>query len=312
MIKDYQKFEKGPRVSNRIDMEQEHLIPIKPGFGGFDEPYERANVVFMGVPLDVTSSYRSGYRFAPAKIREASANLETYLTSAGLDVFERLNISDLGDIVITPTDLKASGNRITRLVKQVSGEGKMPVLLGGEHTLTYFALQAFDDVFVVQLDAHRDLRDEYMGDRLCHATVMRRVLDRLPPERLLQVGIRSCSKEEAEFARKAKIRTYTSEQVMDNTPSVVAEARRLARNSRVYLTIDLDVLDPAFAPGVATPEPGGPSTVELLRLVRELGKLNIWAFDVVELVPPHDDGTATFAAAKIIYELLAAVARSPK
>ncbi len=290
----------------------ENLIPIRPGFGGFDEPYERANVVFMGVPLDITSSYRSGYRFAPARIREASANLETYVAAAGLDVFERLNISDVGDLTIVPTDIEITGQRISRAVRHIHADGKMPVLLGGEHTLSYFAIRALKDVFVVHLDAHRDLRDEYMGDRICHATVMRRVLDYLPPARLLQIGVRSCSKEEDEFARKMRIKTYSSEQVIDDTPRIVAEARRLAGNSRVYLTIDLDILDPAFAPGVATPEPGGPSTIEILRLIRELGKLNIWAFDVVELVPPHDDGTTAFAAAKIIYELLAAIAGSPK
>ena len=290
----------------------EWLTPIRPGFGGFDEPYERANVVFVGVPLDITSSYRAGYRFGPAKIREASANLETYLMAAGLDVFERLNISDLGDLQVTPTDLKATGKRILRTVQRIKGDEKMPVLLGGEHTLTYFALQAFNDVFVVQLDAHRDLREEYMGDKICHATVMRRVLDRLSPERLVQIGVRSCSKEEAEFAQEAKILAYSSEQVIDDVPRIIAEVRKLVGKARVYLTIDLDVLDPAFAPGVATPEPGGPSTVEISRLVRELGKLNICAFDVVELVPPHDDGTAAFAAAKIIYELLAAIASSSK
>ncbi len=290
----------------------EWLTPVKPGFGGFDEPYERANVVFVGVPLDITSSYRSGYRFGPARIREASANLETYLMAAGLDVFERLNISDLGDLEVTPTDLKATGERILRTVQRIKGDEKMPVLLGGEHTLTYFAAQAFDDVFMVQLDAHRDLRDEYLGDKICHATVMRRVLDFLPPERLVQVGVRSCSKEEAEFAREAKILAYSSEQVIDDASRIIAEVRKLVGKARVYLTIDLDVLDPAFAPGVATPEPGGPSTVEISRLVRELGKLNICAFDVVELVPPHDDGTAAFAAAKIIYELLAAIASSSK
>ena len=293
-------------------MQMEWITPVRPGFGGFDEPYERANVVFLGVPLDATSSYRSGYRFGPARIREASANLETYLMSAGLDVFERLNISDLGDLTITPTDLRATGERISRSVQRVTKDGKMPILLGGEHTLSYFALQAFKDVFVVQLDAHRDLRDEYLGDKLCHATVMRRVLDHLPPERLLQVGIRSCSKEEAEFVREVGITTYTSEQIIDDASRIVAEVRKLVGGARVYLTIDLDVLDPAFAPGVATPEPGGPSTVEILQLVREFGKLDLLAFDVVELVPPHDDGTATFAAAKIIYELLAAMASSSK
>ncbi len=261
----------------------EWITPVRPGFGGFDEPYERANVVFLGVPLDVTSSYRSGYRFGPAS-----------------------------DLMITPTDLRATGERISRSVQKITKDGKMPILLGGEHTLSYFTLQAFKDVFVVQLDAHRDLRDEYLGDKLCHATVMRRVLDHLPPERLLQVGIRSCSKEEAEFAREEGITTYTSEQIIDDASRIVAEVRKLVGGARVYLTIDLDVLDPAFAPGVATPEPGGPSTVEILRLVREFGKLDLCAFDVVELVPPHDDGTAAFAAAKVIYELLAAMASSSK
>jgi agmatinase len=286
----------------------EHIIPVRPGFGGFDEPYDRARVVFLGVPLDVTSSYRSGMRFGPTRIREASANLETYLISAGLDVFESLGISDLGDLEITPTELESTGKRIEEAVRKIAGDGKAPALLGGEHTLTYFALRAFGDAFLVQLDAHRDLRDEYLGDRLCHATVMRRVLDTLPPERLVQVGIRSCSKEEAEFARVAKPQVFTTEQVIENPKHVAAEIRRLVGNADVYLTIDLDVLDPGFAPGVATPEPGGPSTLDLLKLVRELGKLKIRAFDVVELAAPYDDGRTAFAAAKIIYELLAAMA----
>ncbi len=286
----------------------EYIIPVRPGFGGFDEPYDRARVVFLGVPLDVTSSYRSGMRFGPARIREASANLETYLMSAGLDVFESLGISDLGDLEITPTELESTGMRIEEATRKIATDGKVPALLGGEHTLTYFALRAFGDAFVVQLDAHRDLRDEYLGDRLCHATVMRRVLDTLPPGRLVQVGIRSCSKEEAEFARTAKPPAYTTEQVMEDPKRVATEIRELVGDASTYLTIDLDVLDPGFAPGVATPEPGGLSTLELLKLVRELGKLKICAFDVVELAAPYDDGRTAFAAAKVIYELLAAMA----
>lgn len=290
----------------------EWITPVKPGFGGFDEPYESARVVFIGAPLDVTSSYRSGTRFAPSKIREASANLETYLMTAELDVFERLRISDLGDLIIMQTDLQTDGERIVRAVQRVMGDGKIPALLGGEHTITLFALRAFEDVFLIQLDAHLDLRDEYLGDRVCHATVMRRVLDFLPKDRLVQVGVRSCSKEEAEFAERAKIRAYSSEQVMESFPSVVADLREIVGDERVYLTIDLDVLDPAFAPGVTTPEPGGPLTTTVLRLVRELGKLNLCAFDVVELTPPYDNGTTAFAAARIIYELLAAMASLPK
>jgi len=288
-------------------MKFEELTPVRPGFGGFDFPYEKSQVVFLGVPLDITSSYRPGYRFAPAKIREASANIETYVMSAGVDVFEKLNISDLGDIVITPTDLKLTGEKITRVVKKILHDGKIPAVMGGEHTISYFVLKAFDDVTVIHLDAHRDLRDEYLGDRLCHATVMRRVLDQLPADRLIQLGVRSCSKDEAEFAENSGIRAYTSEHLIKEPEKIIANVKKIVKNSEVYLSIDLDVLDPAFAPGVSTPEPGGISTVELLRLLRELGKLNISGFDVVELVPPHDDGTTSFVAARIIYELLAAL-----
>jgi len=288
------------------------MMPIKPGFGGFDEPYERANVVFVGVPLDVTSSYRTGMRFAPARIRDASVNLETYLMSAELDVFERLGIADIGDLMLVPTDMNVSGGRIERVVRKLLDEGKVPAILGGEHTMTYFSSKVLGKAFLVQLDAHRDLRDEYLGDKLCHATVMRRVLDFLPQDRLIQVGVRSCSKEEAEFARTTRIQAYTTEQVLDDLQGIASDVRKKVGDASVYLSIDLDVLDPAFAPGVATPEPGGLSTLDVIKLVRELGKLNIRAFDVVELAAPHDDGKTAFAAAKIIYELLAAMSGSLK
>lgn len=295
-----------PRTHQGV-MKFEHLVQVKPGFGGFEEPYERARVVFLGIPLDLTSSYRTGMRLAPSRIREASMNLETYQLSMGLDVFERVGIADLGDVAIVPTDLNATGLRIERVVKKLCEDGKVPALLGGEHTITYFAAKAMGEPFLLQLDAHRDLREEYSGDRLCHATVARRVLDFLPAERLLQVGVRSCSKEEADFAREKRIETYTTEQLLQDPKGVLAGIRAKVGNARVYLSLDLDVLDPAFAPGVATPEPGGVSTLDVLKLARELGKLNLCGFDIVELAPPHDHETTAFAAARIIYELLAAI-----
>lgn len=288
-------------------MKFEDLIPIRPGFGGFDFPYEKSQVVFLGAPVDITSSYRPGYRFAPAKIREASANLETYIMSADVDVFERIDITDIGDIIVTPADLALTGSRITNTVKKILTDDKIPAIMGGEHTISYFAIKAFDDLTVIHLDAHRDLRDDYLGDRLCHATVMRRVLDHLPPKRLIQLGVRSCSKDESEFAKNAGILSYTAEQINEELPKIISQVKEIANNSKVYLSIDLDVLDPAFAPGVSTPEPGGLTTIEVLRMLRELGSLNIRGFDVVELVPPHDDGTTSFVAARIIYELLAAL-----
>ncbi len=290
-------------------MISEHLREVRPGFGGFDEPYEVAEVVFAGAPLDLTSSYRQGSGLAPPKIREASMNLESYMMPR-LDVFERLHISDVGDLDLAGADMETAGGRIEEVVGKLHGDGKIPALLGGEHTLTYFAMKSFGDAHVVQLDAHRDLRQEYRDEKLCHATVMRRVLDEVPPERLIQLGTRSCSKEEEEFASEAGIRTFTTEQVLDDPQSTVDEVRELVGEAPVYLTLDLDVLDPAFAPAVATPEPGGLATLDLIKLVRELGKLNIRAFDVVEFAAPHDNGTTAFAAAKIIYEILATLAES--
>jgi len=191
---------------------------------------------------------------------------------------------------------------VEEAVRGILEDGKLPALLGGEHTLTLFSLAAFGDVYLLQLDAHRDLREEYLGSRINHATVMRRVLDRVGPERLIQLGVRSCSSEEAEFGKG--IRFYTTEQLLEEGESVLREVRREVGSSPVYLTLDLDVLDPAFAPAVSTPEPGGLSTLDLLRILRGLRGLNLKGFDVVEVVPPFDTGITAFAAARAIYELL--------
>ena len=277
------------------------FVSVRPGFGGLEGSYEEARVVFLGIPLDSTSSYRSGSRFAPSRIREASLNLETHLMSLGVELAERGGIADLGDLLLS-SDLAEDGRRVEEAVRGILEDGKLPALLGGEHTLTLFSLAAFGDVYLLQLDAHRDLREEYLGSRINHATVMRRVLDRMGPERLIQLGVRSCSSEEAEFGKG--IRFYTTEQLLEEGESVLREVRREVGSSPVYLTLDLDVLDPAFAPAVSTPEPGGLSTLDLLRILRGLRGLNLRGFDVVEVVPPFDTGITAFAAARAIYELL--------
>jgi agmatinase len=279
------------------------FVSVKPGFGGLEGPYEQARVVFLGIPLDSTSSYRSGARFAPSRIREASLNLETHLMSLGVELAERGGIADLGDLLLS-SELGEDGRRIEEAVGGILEDGKLPALLGGEHTLTLFSLAAFGEVYLLQLDAHRDLREEYLGSRINHATVMRRVLDRMEPERLIQLGVRSCSSEEAEFGKRKGVRFYTTEQLLEEGEGILREVRREVGSSPVYLTLDLDVLDPAFAPAVSTPEPGGLSTLDLLRILRGLRGLNLRGFDVVEVVPPFDTGATAFAAARAIYELL--------
>lgn len=289
----------------------ENVREVRPGFGGFDEPYEVAEVAFVGVPLDLTSSYRSGTRFAPARIREASMNLESYLMPR-LDVFEHLHISDIGNLDLVGAGMEVLGERTEEIARKLREDGKIPAFLGGEHTLTYFTLKAFDDIFVLQLDAHRDLRNEFRGESLCHATFMRRVIEDMPPERLIQIGTRSCSKEEEEFARGSKLHTITTDDVIEDPLGMTERVREMVGGAPVYLTVDLDVLDPAFAPAVLTPEPGGLTTLDLLKIVRGLGDLNIHGFDVVEFTPPYDNGTTGLVAAKIIYEILAALAGSNK
>ncbi len=278
-------------------------LSVKPGFGGLEGTYEEAKVVFLGIPLDSTSSYRSGARFGPSRIREASLNLETHLMSLGVELAEKGGIADLGDLLLS-SELQEDGKRIKEAVEELVEEGKIPALLGGEHTLTLFSLQAFGDVYVLQLDAHRDLREEYLGSRINHATVMRRVLDHLSPKKLIQLGVRSSSSEEAEFGKREGIRYYTSERLMEGGREVLEEVREEVGSSPVYLTLDMDILDPAFAPAVSTPEPGGLTTIDLLRILRGLKGLDIRGFDVVEVVPPFDSGQTAFAAARAIYELL--------
>jgi agmatinase len=253
----------------------------------------------MGIPLDLTSSFRPGCRFAPQKIREASFNLETYLPSAGVDVFEKLLISDLGDLCL-PSDLEEAGIMIEEETSKVAKEGKLPILLGGEHTLTYFTCRALKPDCVLYLDAHADLRDEWLGKRLCHATVARRLLDFLPSKCLKQVGIRSCAKEEDEFRKKCGLQWYS-----EIEEEVAHEICEELSGKRVYLSLDVDILDPAFAPGVSCPEPGGISTLQLLKFLRALKGIKLCGVDVVEVCPPFDNGEAAFAAAKIIYEILA-------
>jgi len=276
-------------------------IPVKPPFGGFESSYESSQVVVIGIPLDLTSSFRPGCKFAPQKIREASFYLETYLPSAGVDVFEKLRISDLGDLCLSQ-DLEKAGIKIEREVSRVKEDGKFPVLLGGEHTLTYFACRALKPDCILYLDAHADFREEWLGQKLCHATVARRLLELLPNVNLLQIGVRSCSKEEDEFRKEKRIIWYTPEDLEErNLSSEILEKV----SGKVYLSLDVDVLDPAFAPGVSCPEPGGISTSHLLRFLRKLRGIKLCGVDVVEVCPPFDNGESSFAAARVIYEILA-------
>lgn len=290
-------------------MKFKNICKPSKGFGAFDEPYDMAEIIFIGIPLKTTDFPNPGVANAPTEIREASLELETFIMP-GPDIFEALSVSDLGDLDLSQ-DSREARNQITEVVREILGDGKVPALLGGEHTLSGFAVSVSDAPFVLYLDAHRDLRESYRGRKVSHGTVARRILDHVPPEKLIQVGVRSCSKSGEEFASKGRICTFTSEEIVEKPNEVVEDISNQVKDNPVYLSIDLDVLDPAFAPAVTTPEPGGASTLTLLKLLCELGKLNIQGFDLVEFDPSLEGGKRTgVTAARVIYELLGALARS--
>jgi agmatinase len=264
------------------------------------EPSSATRVALFGCPYDGTSSYRPGARFGPAAIREASQVLETYEARLRCDLEERY-FCDLGDVELSAGDKADALSRIGEAARKVLALRQIPAALGGEHLITLPIIEAVrehhSDLVVLQFDAHFDLRNKYLGDTLCHATVMRRVCDALNPSRILRVGARSGTLEEYEFAEKHGI----------SCPSNGAnEIRDWAGDRPIYITIDMDVLDPAFCPGTGTPEPGGLTYCELDNLLLQFQNLHIVGWDVVELAPHWDtSGISSVAAAKIVRTLLA-------
>jgi agmatinase len=260
-----------------------------------------AGWALLGCPFDGTVSFRPGSRFGPAAIRAASYGIENFSWLQRRDL-EELDFADLGDLELPHGDPAAALDRIREAARELGRRGARVFGLGGEHlvTLPLFeaALERYPELMMVQLDAHADLREDYLGERLSHASVMRRVTERIGPERLCQIGIRSGTSAERGFAQ-----AHGCLCGLDHSGLLYLRQRVGARP--VYLTLDLDILDPAFLPGTGTPEAGGLSSHELLKLLEELADLHVVAADVVELAPQLDPtGCSAVTAAKIVRELL--------
>lgn len=283
-------------------------------FGGCLRPLEEADYVIIGVPFDATSTYRTGARFAPQSIREASLNIETYSFRAELDL-EDLKLHDLGDLHVSSN----TGQTLERLeytLRDLLEMKKTPVLLGGEHTITLGAMRAVGgkSTAVISLDAHMDLRSQFMDLTTSHTTFMRRVHEEVCPMKIVEVGIRAVCREELEYAKDTGIEFFTMKQIQDDGVESTIEAvkKMLKGCERTYLTIDMDVLDPAFASAVQNPEPDGMSMQTLLDLVSCLCDNRLVGLDLVEVTPPYDNGTTAIQAAKIIFEALCQIERARK
>lgn len=262
----------------------------------------KADVVLFGVPMDYTVSFKAGSRFGPQGIRNASQGLEEY-SPVACRRLSNLKFADIGDLVLPFGNVEKTIDTIFDAVTDLVQKGKVPFMLGGEHLITYPAVKAvaakYEDLVVIQLDAHTDLRDEFFGEKLSHATVIRRIIDFLPPENVYQFGIRSGEEHEFDYA---KMNTHlTQDVVLEPLLDILPDMK----GRPIYLTLDIDVLDPAFAPGTGTQEPGGITTMELLKSLRALKGQQIVGMDLVEVSPPNDpSGITSILGAKIVREAL--------
>lgn len=272
-------------------------------FMACEADYGNADIVLFGAPFDGTVSYRPGTRFGPAAIRNESYGIESYSPYLKRDL-EELNVFDAGDLELPFGSASGALGIIRDFVAKVAADGKIPVMTGGEHLVTLGAVEALfqihPDLHILHLDAHADLREDYLGDSLSHACVLRRCHELLGDARIVQLGIRSMTAEERKWA-ESHVRQYCFDF------SQMEEALSLLDGVPVYLTLDLDVLDPAFFPGTGTPEPGGVSYLELQHAIHRVQRLSLVGADMVELAPALDpSGVSTITACKLLRELLLA------
>jgi len=281
------------------------------GFGGFKRDFSEADFVLFGVPFDSTASYRPGSRFGPNALREASANLETWSWRTGVD-FEEVKLHDMGDLAVVHGDSAETVRRVAETVEDIVSSRKVPVMVGGEHMMTLGAVKAFKDVTVVSFDAHFDMRDEYLSNKLSHACVMRRISEELGAGKVVPVGVRATYREEMDFVKKSRINYLSSFEIMRSGAKAASSwlRERLRDCKKVYISIDVDVLDPAYAPGVGNPEPEGISPTILLDVLHEFVDDRVVGFDVVEVTPQYDNGSTAVVASKIIFEICSMITAS--
>ncbi len=273
-------------------------------FIGCDSDYRDARAVIFGAPFDSTTSYRPGTRFASRTMRMESFGLETYSLYQDKDM-EEIAVFDGGDLELCFGDTPKALAQIEAFTREILADHKLPVMIGGEHLVTLGAVRAvvsqYPDLHVIHFDAHADLRDDYLGVTLSHASVMHRVWDLVGDHKIFQFGIRSGDRSEFLWGKDH----VTTQKFNFNG---LAEVVKPLQDKPVYFTLDLDVLDPSIFPGTGTPEAGGVGFLELLDAIQIVSKLNIVGCDLNELSPIYDQsGASTAVACKVLRELLLAI-----
>jgi agmatinase len=283
---------------------EDMLSPLQ-NFAGLMSPYadlQTAKVVILPVPYDSTTEWHSGTREGPQAIIDASQYLEFYDIELNREIY-KVGIHTRPKVQPSLNSPEGMIDRVYRIAIELAKQEKFLVMFGGEHSLSLGMVQALkeknQDICVLQLDAHTDLRDEYLGTKYSHACVMRRIFELCP---IVQVGIRSLSWEEQKFLTQNNIRLFSATSSSDSaSPEEITASLR----DNVYVSIDLDVFDPSIMPAVGTPEPGGMQWHEVLHLLRTVAlHKNVIGFDLVELCPKEGPASCAFLAAKLAYKLI--------
>jgi len=257
----------------------------------------------FGIPFDSTHSYKPGCRFGPDVIRDAFNNIEIFHPQFGIDL-ETVNIEDLGNTTHTVLASEMI-DMVGKITKELVAKKRQLFILGGEHSITYGTYMSFPkETGYVVFDAHYDLRDEYANVKLSHAAYLRRIVEQRGADNILHVGARAFVKEELEFLKEHHIKTISDRQVREGLgPQLLKEFA--SSFDSMYTSFDLDVLDPAYAPGVGNPEAAGMTSRELFDLIYSLENKKVTGVDIVELNPQYDNGATASIAAKIMSTLIA-------
>lgn len=301
-----------------------------PRFGGIasmmrlpvvDDP-SQLDVGFIGIPFDLGTSNRSGTRFGPRQIRTESVLLRPYNMATRAAPFDALRVADLGDVAINPYSLPDSIARIERAYDAIAAAGCKPITLGGDHTVTLPILRALHKrhgpIGLIHIDAHADVNDTMFDQKIAHGTPFRRAAEEslIDPHRVVQIGLRGTgyTAEDFDWCRQQGFRVVQVEECWGRslTP-LMSEVRERVGGGPVYFTLDIDGIDPAFAPGTGTPEIAGLTVPQTLEVIRGAWGLDLVGADVVEVSPPYDpQGTTALLAANLAYELLCVMPGVPR
>ncbi|MGI0025009.1 MAG: arginase family protein [Nitrososphaera sp.] len=290
----------------------------KAGYSFADTPvrisFKESEVVFFGVPLDITTSFGSGTSRGPEAMRMASARqIETFVFDEKADIYDFVGIFDLGDLKLPKVKniskvLAFLDSAIPKVVRALRDDDKIPVMMGGEHTLTYYQLKALaaEKPVVIHFDAHRDMKPQYDGMKMCHTTAFYHLLDYIPGENIIQIGIRQTGGEENKTAADNGVTTFDAWQVNDDLDGVIARLQEKTAGKKIYISFDIDAYDLSYVPCTGTPEPFGLNPFQVVKLIKAIPpSARLVGMDMVEVALKGDDYREGALATHTLYRILA-------